>query len=177
MGKIRSDFFNNFNKVAVFLIIVFSLAYASNASAKPANAPDFNLRVLNSSISGYTNFSLSSFKGRVVILNFWATWCPPCRAEMPMMESFYNSYKSKGVIVVGINVNSNVAGVRSFAKHYGITFPVLYASSSLISDYGNIDQIPQTFFISKSGKIMYHLVGEIPEKGLLYGITDKLLGM
>lgn len=163
-------------KIIIFLFLFFSLAYISNANAKPGKAPNFTLRVLNPSVSGYTDFSLSNFKGHVVVINFWATWCPPCRAEIPMLENFYNSYKSKGVVVVGINVNSNVSGVRSFSKHYGITYPVVYASSSVISNYGDINDIPQTFFISRSGKIMYHWVGEISKEGL-YGITTKLLSM
>ena len=173
MSKVKTKI-----KIIVFLFLLFSLVYISSASAntKPEKAPDFTLRALNPSVSGYTDFSLSSFKGHVVIINFWATWCPPCRAEIPMLENFYKSYKSKGVIVVGINVNDNVSGVKSFTKLYDMTYPVVYASSSVISNYGGVNAIPQTFFISKSGYIMFHWVGEI-SKGALYGITDKLLSI
>lgn len=169
-------------KIVVFLFLFFSLAYISNANAnantntKHEKAPNFALRVLNPSVSGYTDFSLRNFRGHVIIINFWATWCPPCRAEIPMLEKFYDSYKSKGIVVVGINVNNNLSGVKSFTKLYGMTYPVVYASSSVISNYGGVNEIPQTFFISKSGHIMFHWVGEI-SKGALYRITTKLLSM
>ncbi|MCL5673906.1 MAG: TlpA family protein disulfide reductase [Deltaproteobacteria bacterium] len=148
----------------------------SKANASVIAAPHFTLKVLNRSASGYDVFSLNNYKGHIVVLNFWATWCPPCRAEMPMLAKFYNLYKVKGVIVVGINVNNNIGGVSRFLKLYGISYPVVYANPDIISEYGGINEIPQTFFISKSGKIMFHWIGQISHS-LLYGITNKLLKM
>ena len=159
--------------IFIFIINFYSI---SKAEAGVRKAPDFDLRVLNPVSSGYNNFRLGNFKGHVVIINFWATWCPPCRHEIPMLESFYKSERANGVIVVGINVNNSLGGVRSFVKQYNIIYPVVYASSGVISDYGGINEIPQTFFISKSGRMMFHWVGEI-SKGALYGITNKLLKM
>ncbi len=174
--------------MATLLFFGLCIFYIANANAgtkpKPQSlkevlqtlSPSFRLKVLNPSASGYNYFSLRNFGGHVVIINFWATWCPPCRAEIPVLEKFYNAYKPKGVVVVGINVNSNMSGVKSFTKRYGITYPVVYANSNIISNYGGVNEIPQTFFISKSGKIMFHYIGEI-SKGALYGITVKLLSM
>ena len=166
-----------------FLIVAFIFACISflgikHAQAGTKKAYNFNLKVLNSALSGYGNFSLRNFRGHVVVVNFWATWCPPCRAEMPMLKKFYNTERSNGVIVLGINVNSSLGGVKSFLKKFdgGITYPVVYANSSVISNYGGIREIPQTFFISKNGRIMFHWVGEIT-KGALYGITNKLLNI
>jgi thiol-disulfide isomerase/thioredoxin len=164
-----------------FLIIAVIFASISfvgikHAQARTKKAYNFNLKVLNPALSGYGNFSLRNFSGRVVVLNFWATWCPPCRAEIPMLKKFYESEKSNGVMVVGINVNNNLGGVRSFIKSIGIPYPVVYATSRVINNYGGINEIPQTFFISKSGRIMFHWVGEIT-KGALYGITKKLLNL
>ncbi len=159
---------------ALLIIVTFSYLYVSNAEAKISSAPDFTLKVLNPKASGYKLFSLKKFKGHIVIINFWATWCPPCRAEMPRLVRFYNAYKNKEVMVVGINVNNSLSGVRSFTKQYNISYPVVYASSNVISEYGGINEIPQTFFISKNGKIIYHWIGEIPHK-VLYGITNNLL--
>jgi thiol-disulfide isomerase/thioredoxin len=164
-----------------FLIIAFISACIfligiKHAQARTKKAYNFNLKVLNPTLSGYNNFSLKNFRGHVVVVNFWATWCPPCRAEIPMIKKFYNAERSNGVVVLGINVNNNLGGVRSFLKKFdgGITYPVVYATSSVISDYGGINEIPQTFFISKNGRIMFHWVGEIT-KGALYEITNKLL--
>ena len=165
------------------LIIAFIFACIffigiKHAEARTKKAYNFNLKVLNPTLSGYDNFSLKNFRGHIVVVNFWATWCPPCRAEMPMLKKFYNTERSNGVIVLGINVNSSLGGVKSFLKKFdgGITYPVVYANSSVISNYGGIREIPQTFFISKNGRIMFHWVGEIT-KGALYGITNKLLNM
>ncbi len=161
----------------MFLLLVFTfIINIPRAEATVRKAPNFNLKVLNPVLSGYTNFQLRNFKGHVVIINFWATWCPPCRHEIPMLKNFYKSERAKGVIVVGINVNDTIGGVRSFVKQYNIIYPVVYASSGVISNYGGINEIPQTFFISKSGRIMFHWVGEM-SKGALYGITGKLLKM
>ncbi len=146
----------------------------SEANAAVSAAPNFTLKVLNRSASNYNVFSLNNYKGHIVILNFWATWCPPCRAEMPMLVKFYNFYRVKGVIVVGINVNNNIGGVSKFLKLYGISYPVVYANPDVISEYGGINEIPQTFYISKTGKIMFHWVGQI-SRSALYGITNKLL--
>ncbi|RZV40293.1 MAG: TlpA family protein disulfide reductase [Candidatus Acidulodesulfobacterium acidiphilum] len=167
--------------IFTFLIIAFIFAFIfltgiKHAQASTKKAYNFNLKVLNPTLSGYDNFSLKNFRGHVVVVNFWATWCPPCRAEIPMIKKFYNAERSNGVVVLGINVNNNLGGVRSFLKKFdgGITYPVVYATSRVISNYGGINEIPQTFFISKNGRIMFHWVGEIT-KGALYEITNKLL--
>ncbi|MGC8554948.1 MAG: TlpA family protein disulfide reductase [Candidatus Acidulodesulfobacterium sp.] len=167
----------------IFSFLIIAIIFASisfvgikHAQARTKKAPNFNLKVLNPSLSGYNNFSLRNFKGHVVIINFWATWCPPCRAEIPMIKKFYESEKRDGVMVVGVNVNNNLGGVRSFIKNIGIPYPIVYATSRVINNYGGIREIPQTFFISKNGRIMFHWEGEIT-KGALYGITNKLLNI
>ena len=159
-----------------FFLFVISFSHTAGAKAGTRKAPDFDLRVLNPALSGYNYFRLGSFRGHIVIINFWATWCPPCRHEIPMLKKFYKSERSNGVIVVGINVNDSLEGVRSFVKQYHIAYPVVYASSGVISDYGGLYEIPQTFFISKNGRMMFHWKGEI-SRGVLYGITNKLLKM
>jgi thiol-disulfide isomerase/thioredoxin len=168
----------NLFKAVLFLFFLFAISFSLVPGAKAGvkKASDFDLRVLNPVLSGYKDFRLGNFKDHVVIINFWATWCPPCRHEIPMLEKFYKAELANGVIVVGINVNNSLEGVRSFVKQYNIAYPVVYASSGVISDYGGVNEIPQTFFISKSGRIMFHWVGEISD-GALYGITDKLLKM
>ena len=167
-----------FTKAVLFFFFLFVISFSQVAGARAGarKASDFDLRVLNPALSGYNDFRLGSFRGHVVIINFWATWCPPCRHEIPMLKKFYKSERANGVIVVGINVNNSLEGVRSFVKQYNIAYPVVYASSGVISDYGGLNEIPQTFFISKSGRMMLHWVGEI-SGGALYGITNKLLKM
>ncbi len=169
------DFWVVLSLIAAIFFINFNGINAADA-AKVKKAPDFDLKVLNSAASGYADFSLESFRGHVVIINFWATWCPPCRHEISMLENFYQSERGNGVIVVGINVDNSLSGVRSFIGLHNIKYPVVYASSGLISNYGGINEIPQTFFISKNGNIMFHWVGEISHE-TLNAITGKLLNM
>ncbi len=171
----KRSFISSLLIMAFVFALIFSFGI-KHAEARTKKAYNFNLKVLNPILSGYNNFSLKNFRGHVVIVNFFATWCPPCRAEIPLIKKFYESEKNNGVIVVGINVNNNLGGVRSFIKNIGIPYPVVYATSKVINNYGGINEIPQTFFISKSGRIMFHWEGEIT-KGALYGITNKLLNI
>ena len=174
--------FANFAFILIFSAVIITAASAGffyaapAASARSEKAPDFNLKVLNPGISGYKDFSPSAFKGRVVIINFWTTWCPHCRSEMPLLAKFYEAERGKGVVVLGINVNDNLDGVRSFVRFYKIPYPVVYGTSRVISDYGGVNEIPQTFFIAKNGDLAFRWVGGITV-GVLKGVTDKLLSM
>ncbi len=134
------------------------------ASAGIRNKYDFNLKVLNPALSGYKHFRLRNFKGHIVILNFCATWSPLCKNEMSILEKFYKSEKANGVIVVEANVNNNLRGVRSFLKRYNITYPVVYATSRVINNYGGVNDIPETFFISQNGYVISHWLGEATMK-------------
>ncbi len=142
------------------------------ASAGIRNKYDFNLKVLNPALSGYKHFRLRNFKGHIVILNFCATWAPTCKNEMSILEKFYKSEKANGVIVVEANVNKNLGGVRSFLKRYKITYPVVYATSRVINNYGGVNDIPETFFISQNGYVISHWLGEATMK-IYKGVLAK----
>lgn len=160
---------------SITFIIIFSIFLLPETSfAKRSYAPNFNLIVLNHNLSGYKNINLNALKGKVVLVNFWATWCPPCRAEIPRLVSFYNKNKSKNFVIVGINVNAAKKGVRSFTQQYKINYPVVYATSNVISKYGGVSEIPQTFFISKNGKIAFHWKGFLP-KNVLKIVSEHLM--
>ncbi len=152
---------------SIALVMVFStFLLPKNSNAKDTVAPNFSLKVLNPNSSGYKNISLNALKGKVVIVNFWATWCPPCRAEIPNLVSFYNKNKSKNFVIVGVNVNVTKGGVRQFIHQYKINYPVVYATSKVLSEYGGISEIPQTFFVSKNGIIALHWTGLLPKYAL-----------
>ena len=103
----------------------------------------------------------SEYAGKVVLLNFWATWCPPCQAEIPALNSLHNDYKSKGVEVVGISVDEDgPEAVKAFAVQRGIDYPILMSSDAVIEAYGGIRGIPTTFLISRDGKIVKKFYGE-----------------
>jgi len=122
------------------------------------NAPDFTLSDLEGK-----SLTLSEFRGKVIILNFWATWCPPCRREIPDFIDLYRSYKDKGLIILGINLDAgDIRSVKRFSEEYGINYPVVIGNDSVTQDYGGIRAIPTTFIIDKKGDIREKYVGYQP---------------
>ncbi len=147
-----------------YRLILFALMLAvcgtggsvhSKSPAKTILAPAFSLR----DISGKT-VTLSQFKGKVVILDFWATWCPPCREEIPHLVDFYNRYKGKGVVIVGVALDDEgLRVVKPFVEKHKINYPVVIADDAVQSAYGPIQGIPTKFIIDQNGNIVAKLIG------------------
>jgi peroxiredoxin len=118
-------------------------------------APQFTLRNLEGNL-----VSLNSFKGQVVVLNFWATWCVPCRIEMPAFENLYRRYRSQGVTVIGVSLDKgNDEKVKKFVEEYQLSFPVLMDSDGEAEKLYPSVSIPFTFVIDKSGRIVARVDG------------------
>ncbi len=98
--------------------------------------------------------SLEDFKGKGVVLNFWATWCGPCREEMPLFEEVWKKYKDKGVVFLGIDVMDDKDNASKFLETIGITYPNLYDPSGQVSTKYKVIALPATFFIDKEGNIV-----------------------
>ena len=104
--------------------------------------------------------TLSSFKGKVIILNFWATWCPPCRMELPDFVQLYAAYKDKGLVIVGVGLDEGGAEViNKFMQKQPLNYPVLAGNKDVTKAYGGIQGIPTTFIIDKDGNIKNKIVG------------------
>jgi peroxiredoxin len=118
-------------------------------------APQFTLRNLKGNL-----VSLDSFKGQVVVLNFWATWCVPCRIEMPAFENLYRRYRSQGVTVLGVSLDKGGdEKVKKFVKEYQLSFPVLMDSDGKAEKLYPSVSIPFTFVIDKAGRIVARVDG------------------
>jgi len=117
---------------------------------------DFTLQFLNDGSA-----ALSSYKGKVVILNFWATWCPPCRAEMPSMEKLYNQFKTQGLEILAVNISENNNTVKQFIQNNNYTFPIMMDSNGRVSGIYGIKAIPTSFIIDREGKIIGRVSGSI----------------
>ncbi len=119
-------------------------------------APDFSLPALGEEI-----LTLSQLRGQAVVLNFWATWCPPCRAEMPAFQRLYARYADRGLTVIAINAafSDTPEAVADFRQHYGLTFPILLDASGEVNRSYRITALPTTFFIDPQGMIREVVVG------------------
>ena len=122
-----------------------------------------------SSIDG-TPVSLSEFKGKTIFINFWASWCPPCRAEMPTIQSLYDQFKDKRIVFLMISLDDNRIKPIDFVKKEGFTFPVFFLQDVVPIEY-QTNTIPTTFVISPSGKIVFK------EKGMANYNTQKFRKM
>ena len=104
------------------------------------------------------NLSLREFRGKVVVLNFWATWCPPCVAETPSLEAFASKMKGRGVVVLGVSVDQDPAALLQFVAQYHLTYPVARdPSRNVPSRYGTY-KFPETYIIDRSGKVAEKIV-------------------
>ena len=120
--------------------------------------------------------ALSAFKGKVVILNFWATWCPPCRDEMPSMEILYQRYKDNGLEMLAVNLRENINTVQQFIKTNNYTFPIPLDLDGRVSSQYGITSIPTTYIIDKDGKIIGRVVGSIHwDTPQVFALFDALL--
>ena len=123
---------------------------------QPAAPVHFSLPDLNGKQA-----ELSAYAGKVVLLNFWATWCPPCRAEMPSMEVLYRRFKNQGLEILAVNGGEDTAQVQKFIQDNRYTFPVLMDRNNRISALYGITAIPTTYILDRKGMIVGILVGSI----------------
>jgi peroxiredoxin len=118
-------------------------------------APEFTLKDLNDK-----TISLSSLKGSVVLLNFWATWCPPCRAEMASLNNLYKEYKSNGLSVIAVSSDRSVSSVKDFLSKKQVELLVLMDSDSKVSRRFKVFSLPTSFLLDKNGVIVQKFLGE-----------------
>jgi thiol-disulfide isomerase/thioredoxin len=154
--------------LSVIAAAVLASAPRALASAEPGQpAPALVVKEL----SGNT-FDLSAERGKVTIVNFWATWCPPCRKQIPELESIYKHYQSRGLMVVGVSCDTvqgdGVKAVGPFIRRFRITYPILLANDALV-DKLDLDVLPTTMFVDRDG----HLVSRIRGAGRIGELSDN----
>ena len=141
----------------------------NETSSEFGSAPGFVLESINGE-----KISLKDYKGKVVMLNFWATWCPPCRKELPDIIKLWTELNDKGFEVIGIVTERQNKGVLSTIKKmqetYGIKYPLVWYDNKILSDYGKISSIPRTFILNKNGEIIADFEGARP-----YSVFKKVI--
>jgi peroxiredoxin len=134
------------------------------AGLKQSAAPNFTLK----SVDG-ANLRLSDYQGEVVLINFWASWCGPCRQEMPVLSELHDKYKALGFTVLGINVEEESGKARKLLQEISVSFPVLLDNESVVSKLYNVVAMPSTVLIDRDGNMRYL------HKGYKPGLEDVYL--
>jgi peroxiredoxin len=155
---------NNFQRlffVAVMVLLAAGISPPAGAAGMPLGemkaarpAPDFTLPDLDG-----VPHTLSAYRGRVVMVNFWATWCPPCRKEIPSMQRAWKILKGQGVVMLAIHVGGDVEDVAQFTYDYAVEFPVLMDRDSDVIDAWPIRGLPTTIIVDKNGVMALQAIG------------------
>jgi peroxiredoxin len=133
-------------------------------------APDFHLLSLDG-----TKVTLSDFRGKAVLLNFWATWCPPCKVEMPWFSDLQKQYGKDGLVVLGVAMDdSEPAKIAQFASEMGVNYPILLGTDQVSDDYGSVQYLPTTFYIGRDGAIVDKMTGLLDRKDIEDAVKKTL---
>lgn len=139
-------------------------------------APDFLLQTLDGG-----TLRLSDLRGSPVLVNFWASWCTPCRQEMPEIVRAYNARRDEGLVVVGVNLQENTGQVRSFAEDFGMEFPVVIDRTGQVAEGwrigGPIEGIPSSYFLDASGVVRKRVFGPMTEETLADALASIMDGV
>jgi len=136
------------------------------------SAPDFTLKTPSGE-----EYTLSKLTGNAVLVNLWATWCPPCRAEMPAIEKMYQEYKDQGFVVLAVNMTyqDDPANVVPFAQKYGLTFPILLEETGDVGAAYQLRSLPSSYFINRAGVIQEVVIGGPMSEALLRTRIEHIL--
>ncbi|WP_251555440.1 thiol-disulfide oxidoreductase ResA [Neobacillus muris] len=121
-------------------------------------APDFVLTDMQGN-----KHRLSDYRGQGVFLNFWGTWCPPCKKEMPYINNQYQQFKDEGVQVLSVDIQESELAVNKFIDRYQLDFPIMIDAEKEVMTAYDVDQLPATFLIDKNGKVVKYYTGELTE--------------
>jgi peroxiredoxin len=134
-------------QTAMALVLLAGTAFAADAGGP---APSFTLAALTGQQA-----ALSQYKGQVVMVNFWATWCGPCQQEMPLLDQMYKKYKPAGFTLIGVNVDKEAPAVRELMARKPVSFPVLLDPANQVSKAYHVDEMPSSVLIDRKGEIRY----------------------
>ena len=136
--------------LAGLLLTVFAATSLASSGLEGQQAPDFALK----SATG-ENLRLSEYRGDVVMINFWATWCGPCRQEMPLLNELYNRYQRVGFNLLGVNIDDDSSRAMKMATELGVSFPVLFDSRKEVSKLYEVNAMPVTVLVDREGNVRH----------------------
>ncbi len=154
---------------ALLALLIWKITH--QPSVPKGSAPDFNLPRLD----GAGELRLASFRGKTVVLNFWASWCIPCKDEAPRLQAAARCWSGKGVVVIGVDSQDFKGDARRFARRYGITYPIVHDGPGRTRDSYGVTGFPETFFVDRDGRIVGdHIQGPVSERQLAANILRAI---
>jgi cytochrome c biogenesis protein CcmG, thiol:disulfide interchange protein DsbE len=151
-------------------LLVWKLTHQQHAPKVGSVAPAFTL----SRLEGTGKISLASLRGDAVVLNFWASWCGPCKGEAAVLERAWARYHNRGVIFLGVDYHDLAPDARKFVAAHGLTFPMLEDGSGAVTGTYGISQVPETYILDRTGRIVAHLRGPVTSKAFGAQFEDAL---
>jgi len=163
--------------LVISIMLVFGIQKARHSSVQPGAgnmrgqpAPDFSL----ASLDGKT-LKLSDYRGKAVLLNFWATWCEPCKIEMPWFVDLQKKYGAQGLQVLGVAMDdATPKEISEFAQKMGVNYPILVGKEEVGTQYGGVQYLPSTFYIGRDGKIIDRVFGLVSRSEIEANIQKAL---
>jgi len=148
-----------------------ALAPGAGDPPKGSMAPDFQLK----SLPEGKPLQLSSLRGKAVLLNFWATYCGPCKAEMPALERLQKKYGPQGLETIGVAMDdADDKSITDFVKKMGVSYTILKGTEKVGDLYGGVDRLPLTYYVDRSGKVVREIVGQVSEEEIEKAIQEAL---
>jgi len=161
---------------ALFVLLVWKVTRDDSgisdqvARGEVVAAPDFTLDRLDRE----GTLTLSDLDGKPRIVNFWASWCQPCKREAPLLEKTWQAHRARGLVVIGVDVNDFSGDARRFAKRYGMTFPLVKDGDAQVAGEYGTQLLPETFFVDRRGKVVHQVLGELEQADVDEGVAAVL---
>lgn len=158
-----------FGGIALVVLAVIVILTAGGSASAGTSQYDFTLQAL-----GGGTLSLADYEGKIVLVNFWATWCPPCKAEMPELHQYYLEHADQGFVMIAVNVNETPSLAESFITQNGYTFPVAFDSGGTVAQQYGVSGMPTSVVFDGDGEVIFRQSGMISTQVLDAQVTPLL---
>jgi cytochrome c biogenesis protein CcmG, thiol:disulfide interchange protein DsbE len=157
--------------LSLFGLLVWKVTSGEDAARVGEPAPRIDVPQLD----GTGRLTTAAFRGRPTVINFWASWCVPCRDEAPLLEAAWRRYRSRGVLVLGIDTRDFIADGRAFVRKFGLTYPNGYDGKGTLAERYGLTGFPETFVVDGDGRIVEHVVGPVEDEEQIRAAIEKAL--